>query len=215
MQSRSIDQTNSGDPAYGDLARTNVRSLERALALSQMVIAKMQAPPDDVAFAQRMQIYRTKDAEVADRADEISGGSHRIESAPDQTMFVCDERADSVLNVDQSFANQYAHRFAQRGPTYTEASRERDLGHQPSGWPSIVLTRFGGATRRPPGARAPAGSSMLPDLLSQIRNKLAFQERRASKIALARGLRPNHSRVKGGQTSNLLRGLSPSVWRCS
>ena len=56
-------------PAYGDLARTNVRSLERALALRQMVIAKMQAPPDDVAFAQRMQIYRTKDAEVTEEAE--------------------------------------------------------------------------------------------------------------------------------------------------
>ena len=29
----------------------------------------MQTPPDDVAFAQRMQIYRTKDAEVAQEAD--------------------------------------------------------------------------------------------------------------------------------------------------
>jgi class 3 adenylate cyclase len=56
-------------PAYGDLARTNVRSLERALALSQLVIAKMQTPPDDVAFAQRMQIYRTKDAEVTQEAE--------------------------------------------------------------------------------------------------------------------------------------------------
>ena len=52
--------TNKYVPAYGDLTRTNVRSLERALAPSQMVIAKMQAPSDDVAFAQRMQIYRTK-----------------------------------------------------------------------------------------------------------------------------------------------------------
>ena len=56
-------------PAYGDLARTNVRSLERALALRQMVIAKMQTPPDDAAFAQRMQIYRTKDAEVTQEAE--------------------------------------------------------------------------------------------------------------------------------------------------
>ena len=61
--------TNKYVPAYGDLARTNVRSLERALALRQMVIAKMQAPPDDVAFAQRMQIYRTKDAEVTEEAE--------------------------------------------------------------------------------------------------------------------------------------------------
>jgi class 3 adenylate cyclase len=61
--------TNKYVPAYGDLARTNVRSLERALALRQMVIAKMQAPPDDVAFAQRMQMYRTKDAEVTGEAE--------------------------------------------------------------------------------------------------------------------------------------------------
>ena len=61
--------TNKYVPAYGDLARTNVRSLERALALRQMVIAKMQTPPDDAAFAQRMQIYRTKDAEVTEEAE--------------------------------------------------------------------------------------------------------------------------------------------------
>ena len=61
--------TNKYVPAYGDLARTNVRSLERALALRQMVIAKMQAPPDDEAFAKRTQIYRTKDAEVTEEAE--------------------------------------------------------------------------------------------------------------------------------------------------
>ena len=61
--------TNKYVPGYGDLARTNVRSLERALALRQMVIAKMQTPPDDAAFAQRMQIYRTKDAEVTEEAE--------------------------------------------------------------------------------------------------------------------------------------------------
>ena len=46
-----------------------MRSLERALALRQMVIAKLQTPPDDAAFAQRMQIYRTKDAEVTEEAE--------------------------------------------------------------------------------------------------------------------------------------------------
>jgi class 3 adenylate cyclase len=56
-------------PAYGDLARAHVRSLEGALALRQMVIAKMQTPPDDAAFAQRVQIYRTKDAEVTEEAE--------------------------------------------------------------------------------------------------------------------------------------------------
>jgi class 3 adenylate cyclase len=61
--------TNKYVPAYGELTRTNVRSLERALALRQMVIAKMQTPPDEAAFAQRMQIYRTKDAEVTREAE--------------------------------------------------------------------------------------------------------------------------------------------------
>ena len=56
-------------PAYRNLARTNVRSLERALALRQMVIAKMQTPPDDAAFAQRMQIYQAKDDEVTEEAE--------------------------------------------------------------------------------------------------------------------------------------------------
>ena len=42
--------TNRYIPAYGDLARANVRSLERALALRRMVIAKMQTPPDEAAY---------------------------------------------------------------------------------------------------------------------------------------------------------------------
>ena len=61
--------TNKYVPAYRDLARANVRSLERALALRQMVIAKMQTPPDDAAFAERLESFRTKDAEVAQEAD--------------------------------------------------------------------------------------------------------------------------------------------------
>ena len=55
--------------AYEHLARAHVRSLEGDLALRQMVIAKMQTPPDDAAFAQRMQTYRTSDAEVGEEAE--------------------------------------------------------------------------------------------------------------------------------------------------
>src|SRR5690349_21557520 len=42
-------------PAYGHLARANIRSLERALELRRMVIAKMQAPPDEATYAERRQ----------------------------------------------------------------------------------------------------------------------------------------------------------------
>ena len=38
--------TNTFIPAYGDLARTNIRSLERALALRRMVIQRMRSPSD-------------------------------------------------------------------------------------------------------------------------------------------------------------------------
>ena len=61
--------TNKYIPAYGDLARAHVRSLEGALALRQVIIAKMKTPSDDQAFAQRMQIYRTKDGEVTEEAE--------------------------------------------------------------------------------------------------------------------------------------------------
>ena len=42
--------------AYGHLARMNVRSLEQALALRRMVIARMQSPPDEAGFAERQKL---------------------------------------------------------------------------------------------------------------------------------------------------------------
>jgi class 3 adenylate cyclase len=57
-------------PAYGHLARADVRSLERALALRQMVIAKMQNPPDEQAYAARLRIYQDQDAGVEQEAQD-------------------------------------------------------------------------------------------------------------------------------------------------
>ncbi|MCP4619261.1 MAG: HAMP domain-containing protein [Bradyrhizobium sp.] len=56
--------TNRYIPAYGDLARANVRSLERALALRRMVIAKMQVPPDEEAYKTRLEAFIAKEGEV-------------------------------------------------------------------------------------------------------------------------------------------------------
>jgi class 3 adenylate cyclase len=56
--------TNRYIPAYGNLARANIRSLERALALRQMMIAKMQMPPDEDGYKARLKAYRDKDIEV-------------------------------------------------------------------------------------------------------------------------------------------------------
>ena len=55
-------------PAYGNLARMNVRSLERALALRWMVIAKMQAQPDEAGYAERFRIFEAKGLEVEQEA---------------------------------------------------------------------------------------------------------------------------------------------------
>jgi len=76
-------------PAYGDLARAHVRSLEGALALRQMVIAKMQTPPDDAAFAQRVQIYRTKTPRLRKKPRPHANSSTRSlrTPAPRRTMW--------------------------------------------------------------------------------------------------------------------------------
>jgi class 3 adenylate cyclase len=55
--------------AYGHLARMNIRSLEQALALRRMVIAKMQSPPDEAGFADRQKIYEAKGLEIDREAE--------------------------------------------------------------------------------------------------------------------------------------------------
>ena len=51
-------------PANTHLARVSVLSLERALALRRMVIAKMQEPPDVIGYRTRKELYDAKDAET-------------------------------------------------------------------------------------------------------------------------------------------------------
>jgi len=95
--------TNKYIPAYSHLARVNVRSLERALALRQMVIAKMQTPPDDAGYAERLRLYKDKAHEVDDEAqaarrliasiiDDISTPSDNVALAR------IDDRIDSAVN---------------------------------------------------------------------------------------------------------------------
>ena len=59
-------------PAYGDLSRANIRSLERSLALRQMVIAKMQVPPDEATYAERLRAFEDKAPEVEQEAHAAS-----------------------------------------------------------------------------------------------------------------------------------------------
>jgi len=60
--------TNRYVPAYGDLARADIRSLERGLALRQMIIAKMQTPPDEAAYAAHLKTFQSLGPEIEKEA---------------------------------------------------------------------------------------------------------------------------------------------------
>ncbi|NOJ48729.1 adenylate/guanylate cyclase domain-containing protein [Bradyrhizobium archetypum] len=54
--------------AYGHLARMNVRSLEQAVVVRRMVIARMQTPSDKAAFADQQILYEAKGREIDQEA---------------------------------------------------------------------------------------------------------------------------------------------------
>jgi class 3 adenylate cyclase len=56
--------TNRYVPAYGDLARANVRSLERGLKVRQMIIAKMANPPDQASYAAYLKAFQAINPEI-------------------------------------------------------------------------------------------------------------------------------------------------------
>jgi class 3 adenylate cyclase len=60
--------TNRYVPAYGDLARANVRSLERELMVRQMIIAKMENPPDEATYAERLKAFQSINPEIGREA---------------------------------------------------------------------------------------------------------------------------------------------------
>src|ERR1700750_3151176 len=43
--------------AYAHLARMNIRSLEGSLAMRRMVISRMQTPPDEEGYAERLKAF--------------------------------------------------------------------------------------------------------------------------------------------------------------
>ena len=89
--------------AYGNLARMNVRSLEQALALRQMVIAKTRNPPDETVYAERKRTYEAKGLEVGREADEARSLINSIindnaTQSDDARLARIDSRIESVSN---------------------------------------------------------------------------------------------------------------------
>lgn len=104
--------------AYSHLARMNVRSTEQALALRQMVIAKMQSPPDEATYAERMKIFEAKGAEVG---REAKGARDLINAIIDDTSTTSDNatlarldsRIETLTNDLRRYLGQEYDRFFQ------------------------------------------------------------------------------------------------------
>ncbi|MGY3444678.1 MULTISPECIES: adenylate/guanylate cyclase domain-containing protein [unclassified Bradyrhizobium] len=61
--------TNRYIPAYGHLARVNIRSLERSLAMRRMMMAKMQAPGEDGGYAAARRTFDEIEPTIKREAD--------------------------------------------------------------------------------------------------------------------------------------------------
>src|SRR5262249_31640440 len=100
---RLEQMTNSYIPAYGNLARSNIRWLERALALRRMVIAKSRSPNDQAIFLTAREVFDEKGAEAVREAqsarDLINGlitqGTSFVDAA---TLARIETRIDAVLD---------------------------------------------------------------------------------------------------------------------
>jgi class 3 adenylate cyclase len=95
--------TNRYIPAYGDLARVNIRSLERALTLRRMIIAKMQTPPDEASAAAYLKTFEEKGPEVQREAEAARKLIKAIIDDPstpsdDVALTRIDDRIDTAVN---------------------------------------------------------------------------------------------------------------------
>ena len=95
--------TNRYVPAYGSLARVNVRSLERAVAVREMIIAKMENPPDQASYAAHQKTFESIDPEIE---REAQAARKQIAAIIDDTstpsdnaaLGRLDDRIDTAIN---------------------------------------------------------------------------------------------------------------------
>ena len=98
-------------PANVHLTRANILSLERALALRRMVIAKMQEPPDETGYKFQKQLYDAKDAEVESEAQAARKLINAIiddTSTPSDNAALAriDSRIDSLMSESRQHLEQ-------------------------------------------------------------------------------------------------------------
>ena len=89
--------------AYGNLARANVHSLERAVEVRRMIIAKMQEPPDEASYAEHVKTFQALGPEVDREAqaarDKIAAIIEDISTPSDNAALGrLDDRIDTAVN---------------------------------------------------------------------------------------------------------------------
>lgn len=102
--------------AYGHLARADIRSLERALALRQMIIAKMQNPPDEANYAERLKSFQALDSEIdheAQAARELIQAIIDDASTPSDNAALgrLDDRIDNAVSDLRQRLNEHDARL--------------------------------------------------------------------------------------------------------
>jgi len=95
--------TNRYIPAYGHLARVNIRSLERSIELRRMVMAKMQTPLDEAAYAAARKNYDDIDPVLTREAAEARRLINAIILDPDTpsdnfALGRIDDRIENAIN---------------------------------------------------------------------------------------------------------------------
>jgi class 3 adenylate cyclase len=95
--------TNKYIPAYGHLARADIRSVERGLAMRQMVIAKMQNPPDEAGYAERLKVFAAADQlteQEAQAARTLINSIIDDKTTPSDNIALArlDDRIDTAVN---------------------------------------------------------------------------------------------------------------------
>jgi class 3 adenylate cyclase len=117
--------TNRYVPAYGDLSRVNVRSLERGLVLRQMIIARMQTPPDEAGYAAHLKTFQALEPEIE---KEAQAARAQIAAIIDDTSTPSDNAALGRLDdrIDTA-VNDLHHRLSELDAALLQQFDARDL----------------------------------------------------------------------------------------
>jgi class 3 adenylate cyclase len=118
--------TNRYIPAYGNLSRADVRSLELGLALRQMIIAKMQTPPDNASYAAHLKIFQSVGPEIN---RETQAARNQITAIIDDTSTPSDNAALGRLDdrIDTA-VNDLRERLDQQDATVLKQLDALNLG---------------------------------------------------------------------------------------